>query len=152
MPDRGLDDVETDVFAPDPAELELWSDEVARSRQEYYTSPGPHYEREKPSRRQSRVPWWIPAGSSRDLLEQALQDLQAERHRSAMMRRVITRLQRRITELEMATGEHNSQGDSLQGLRPSDQDDEPAGDGVLLATVRGDESDEAKGEDEAWTA
>lgn len=128
-------------FAPDPVELELWSQEVARARSEYYVSPGPHTIQHDLRKPLYEVPWWIPAGGARTVLEEALRDLQAERHRSATLRRMITHLQRRIVDLETKTGGKNAEGDRVRSLRQRNQDDEPARDRVLLSFVRG-ESDE----------
>jgi hypothetical protein len=123
-------------FRPDPAELAAWSNEVALARDEYRRYPHTTQQAWRGARAPRAVPPWITASQAIQSLEQALEDLWAACHQVSTQQRLITRLYRRINELEAREGLVDAH--ALHGLRHEDTHDGKEGDGLLLAELRGE--------------
>ena len=133
-----------DKFAPNELELEEWSLEVKRSREEYYLNPGPHLINLDPV---SFAPPWVQPGPTRKVLEQALDDLWMERHRAERQQRLISALYKRVVELEIKAGERDGKSSTLQSVPEEGQDDRATRDGSVQPALRG-QSDRR----DRWTA
>lgn len=129
MSEAALDD---EVFAPDPLELRLWTEEVNYAREDYYRSPSTPLSSWRSTSDRYPLPRRISASQAHADLERALQDLWSANHTIAHLRRVITAQARRINELE-----ERDDGEHLHRVREHDSCDGSEGDRALFTDLRG---------------